>query len=205
MPWWLRGCTSINSYHRAIVTYCTKLGINVEDSCSTYEIPIDTLDTVCKDNGVSGIYYLKIDTEGHDCTILKNFYETMTPLSMPHVILFESNSMSEPSDVDEIISLYEGKGYNLISRGEDTLLRLNLTKCAKTQFTDELQKYYIDDYPMGYYINALPHANTLSAAQEFCRANGYSGVTLQDGIYQVRSGKYLNYHSTIPCVSWVLV
>jgi hypothetical protein len=129
----------------------------------------------------------------------------MTPLIMPHVILFESNVLSVTSDIDEIISLYQGKGYDLISRDEnDTLLKRNLTAGAKTQFTDELPKYYIIDYPSGYDMWNLPHENTLSAAQEFCRANGYSGVTLQDGVYQVRSGKYLNYHSTLPCVSWVL-
>jgi FkbM family methyltransferase len=204
LPDWIRGCNSINSYHATVSRVCKEQGLAIEEICLTYDVPITTLSEVCKDQGVSGIYYLKIDTEGHDCTILKNFYETMTALTMPHVIFFESNILTRSSEIDEVISLYQGKGYDLISRGEDTLLKLNLTKSAKTQFTDGLSNYYILEYPPGYSVDTLPHENTLSAAQEYCRTNGYSGVTFQDGTYQVRSGKYMNYCSTIPCISWVL-
>jgi hypothetical protein len=131
----------------------------------------------------------------------------MTPLTMPHVILFETNCLSNSSDVDEVISLYEGVGYDKIYREEnDTLLQLNLKKLkSKNQFTDELDKYYIIDYPAGYSPYGLPHENTLEAAQEYCRKNKYSGVTLQNGIYQVRSGPYLKYSSDIPCKSWLFV
>jgi hypothetical protein len=202
-PSYVRGCNSVNSYHSTVSQLCREKNLQIEDIATSYDIPIRRLSSVFEDTMITGVYYLKIDTEGHDTVILKDFYETITPFTMPHVILFESNILSSISDVDEIISLYEGKGYDVIYRREDTLLYRNLTKGVKTQFTEKIPEYYIMDYPPGYTIESLPHENTLSAAKEFCRNGNYSGITLQDGIYQVRSGKYIHYCSTIQCASWV--
>jgi hypothetical protein len=204
-PPWVRGCNSINSYHPTVSNLCKDRKLRIEDIASSYEIPICTLDTVLSENSVTGFYYLKVDTEGHDPVILTHFFSTMTPLTMPHVILFETNCLSKNTDVDHVISLYEGIGYDKIYRNsDDTMLQLNLQRVAKSQFSDEIDKYYIMEYPRGYSPQNLPHENTLEAAKEYCRQNKYSGVTFQDGVYGVRSGKYLKY-SDIPCRSWVFV
>lgn len=60
------------------------------------------------------------------------------------------------------------------------------------------------DYPSNYDIDDLPHDNTLEDAQRYCLENNYSGVTLQGGIYQVRSGKYLEFHDS-NIYSWILL
>jgi hypothetical protein len=205
-PSWVRGCNSINSYHASVSKLCKARQLNIEDIASSYDIPICTPNRVLTEQNVSGIYYLKVDTEGHDTVILKHFFASLTPLTMPHVILFESNCLTKTDDIDEVISLYKGIGYDMIYRNNnDTLLQLNLTRLTKTQFTEELDKYYIMDYPPEYNPQNLPHENTLEAAQDFCRKNKYSGVTFQDGLYEVRAGKYMKYCSTVPCRSWALV
>lgn len=206
-PSWVRGCNSINSYHSTVSKLCKVRQVRIEDITSSYDIPICTLECVLTEQKVSGVYYLKVDTEGHDSIILKHFFSAMTPLTMPHVILFETNCLSKSSDVEEVISLYEGVGYDKIYRNaDDTMLQLNLRRLrSKRQFTDQIDKYYIMDYPAGYSPYSLPHENTLEAAQDYCRKNNYSGVTFQDGVYQVRSGPYLKYCSEIPCRSWAFM
>ena len=205
-PRWVRGCNSINSYHASVTKACKDRQLQIEDITSSYDIPIRTLSRVFSEQNVTGVYYLKVDTEGHDTVILKHFFSALTPLTMPHVILFESNCLSKHADIEEVISLYKGIGYDLIYKNaDDTLLQLNLNRRAKTQFTEALDNYYIIDYPPGYSPKNLPHENTLEAAQDFCRQNNYSGVTFQDGQYQVRSGKFLKYCSDIPCRSWAFV
>ena len=94
--------------------------------------------------------------------------------------------------------------YDLIYKSHDTKLQLNLNKLSnKTQWTDSILNYYILDYPVNYDISKLPHDNTLDSAKDFCVKNNYSGVTFQDGIFQVRSGKYINYNDIISIVSWI--
>jgi hypothetical protein len=205
-PSWVRGCNSINSYHATVDRLCKERQIKIEDIASSYDIPIRTLGRVFTEQNVTGVYYVKVDTEGHDSVILKHFFGAITPLTMPHVILFESNCLTKDDDVQEILSLYKGIGYDVIYKNaDDTLLQLNLQSRKKTQFTEEMTKYYIMDHPPGYSLQNLPHENTLEAAQDFCRKNMYSGVTLQDGLYQARSGKYLKYSSDVPCSSWAFV
>jgi hypothetical protein len=126
-------------------------------------------------------------------------------MNLPHVIKFESNVLSSDEDVNEIISLFITKGYELIERNHDTILKLNLKNIAhKKTFTERIHKYYIMDYPLNYNLTQLPHENTLESAQEYCIKHGCSGVTLQDGIYQVRNGKHINYFDG-DIYSWIFL
>jgi hypothetical protein len=89
--------------------------------------------------------------------------------------------------------------------GYDTILHLNLRKLSnKTMFTEPIRKYFISDYPPDYNLSDLPHENTLESAKEYCMSNNCSGVTFQDGIYQVRNGSYIYYFDGDIC-SWVFV
>lgn len=206
-PTWVRGCNSINSYHKTVSDLCKLIEINIEDVSDSYEVPIHTLASIFRDNNVSGVYYLKIDTEGHDVVILKKFHDDMTHNNhLPHKILFESNVLSTEQDVTNIIALYEDKGYDLITRDQDTTLQLNLQKIKhKSMFTNGIQRYYIMDYPSNYDPLRLPHLNTLESAKEFCVAHNCSGITLQNGIYEVRNGKYMKPYDDTTIVSWIYV
>lgn len=208
LPWWLRGCNSINSYHPTVVSECKRRNITPSDVIHSYEIEICPLISILSKYNVSGIMYLKIDTEGHDTVILSKFFDDITNNSqLPHCIVFESNVLSRMEDVKRIIAMYNTLGYDLIKNdGNDTELRLNLQSLkGKTHFTPALDKYYIMNYPVNYDINNLPHDNTLESAKEYCVKHNCAGVTLQDGIYQVRRGPYVYYYEPGNVQSWVYI
>jgi hypothetical protein len=78
-------------------------------------------------NDVRKVKYLKIDTEGHDCTILKGLYKYLKDkenIYYPDRILFETNENTTKEQVDEILNLYTSLGYKLVSRGYDTVIQL---------------------------------------------------------------------------------
>lgn len=204
-PWWIRGCNTINSYHKTVESICKGQKINIEDVTTSYEIDVKTLFSVFMEKQINGVYYLKIDTEGHDTVILKKFYEDITSnIYLPHKILFESNCLSNETEINEIITLYESKGYDLIYKDNDTLLKLNLNKILnKTKFTKGIRSYYIMDYPPNYDEQNHPHLNTLESAKKYCIQHNCSGVTLEAGVYSVRSGKYMNYYNDSSLISWV--
>jgi hypothetical protein len=207
-PHWVRGCNCINSYHKTITNLCKEKSIDIEKISSYDIVDVYTLYQIMKLDilHIDGVYFLKIDTEGHDCDILKQFYvDIKNNYLLPHVIKFESNGLSSNEDVEYIIFLYSSIGYDLIVKEHDTILKLNLHKIKnKHTFTNPIHKYYIMDYPDNYNILQLPHDNTLEAAKEYCIKNNCSGVTLQDGIYQVRNGKYINYFDD-DIYSWVYI
>jgi hypothetical protein len=158
------------------------------------EVDVTTVYQIMINNNIDGVYYLKIDTEGHDTVILKHFYEeNKNKLFLPHIIRFESNHLTPNEYIINTINLYSKIGYEFISRTiDDVVLKLNLKKIEnKMTFTNELINYFIYDYPPNYDINNLPHDNTLEAAKEYCIKNNCSGVTYQNNIYQVRNGNYL--------------
>jgi FkbM family methyltransferase len=220
-PDWVRGCNSINSYHKTVSNLCKEKFIDIETISEKDEVDVATLYQIMTKFDVSSVYFLKVDTEGHDTIILKKFYEDLqlirgelgstellVPISfyLPHVIQFESNILSSNENINEIINLFSNIGYDLISKSSiDTILKLNLNNLKnKKTFTEKMNKYYIMDYPLNYSINNLPHENTLEGAKQYCIKYNCSGITLQDNIYQVRAGKYLNYFNS-DIYSWIYI
>lgn len=205
-PFWVRGCNSINSYHKTVTNLCKDICIDIEKVSTTDEVDVSTLYQIMSNLQINGLYFLKIDTEGHDAVILKKFYnDIQNNIYLPHVIKFESNVLSRDEDVNEIINLFATKGYELIEKNHDTILKLNLKNIErKKMFTESIHKYYIMEHPLNYNLMQLPHENTLESAKEYCIAHNCSGITLQDGIYQVRNGKYMNYFDG-DIYSWVFL
>lgn len=196
-PYWVRGCNSIHTYHPTVMALCKDRNIRIEDVSEKDEIDVDTLYTTMTTMNVEGIYFLKIDTEGHDTVILKQFFQDITHTKyLPHVIMFESNILTVHNEVEDTIKMLHEHGYECISRTEhDTTMKLNLHKRKhKHTFSSGFKNYYIIDYPPNYNPNNLPHANSLECAQEYCSRNNYSGVTLQNGRYEVRNGPHVYYH-----------
>lgn len=206
LPYWVRGCNSINAYHKTVNDLCMSKGLDIQQISEKDSVNVTTLYALMNDVSVDGVYFLKIDTEGHDTVILENFYEKVqNSAHLPHVIQFESNVLSSSEAVSHIIKLFANIGYDLISKDHDTVMKLNLNKLQnKTSYTSAIKNYYIMDYPLNYSVSNLPHENTLEGAKEYCSTHGCSGVTLQDGIYQVRNGKYMNYYNGDIC-SWVFM
>jgi hypothetical protein len=156
---------------------------------------------------VSGLYFLKIDTEGHDWVILKHFLKNnKCNQLLPHKIIFESNILSNPNDTSEVINILTEIGYDLISSGNDTEIKLNLNKIKKKlKFSNQIPNYYLKNYPNNYDPNNLPHKNTLEDAKEYCIKHKCTGITYQYNRYEVRIGKYLKYYDDPKLLSWVLL
>jgi hypothetical protein len=119
LPNWFKGCNFINNYHELHIEH------NVSHLCKIERVKVITTYELFYQNSVRHIQYLKIDTEGHDCVILKSLFSYIKYLPIlfyPKKILFETNSHTNPIDVDEVIQLYCSIGYRLESRGYDSVL-----------------------------------------------------------------------------------
>ena len=207
LPDWVRGCNSVNHYHPTVSKLLLDKGIQIKDIAISYIVTCKTLIYLLHEYNVQGLYLLKIDTEGHDSIILEHFFKNNNNNNLlPHNIFFESNVLSNPKDVRNIISISNKLGYDLISHGGNTTLKLNIHKINKTStFSGVIANYYIGDYPKSYDPKNLPHENTLEAAKSYCIQHKCSGITYNDNRYEVRNGKYINYYNDPKLLSWVLL
>lgn len=207
LPYWVRGCNCIDDCHPTVNKLLSDKGINMKDIVTSYDVPRKTLLNIMHENNVRGFYYLKIDTEGHDTVILKHFCSNFKDNEyLPHVIMFESNILTDSSEVKKTIMLLEQLGYDLVFSNQcDTALKLNLRKVNKNKFTQAIPKYYIMNYPANYDPHNLPHKNTLEDAKEYCIKNNCSGITYQYNRYEVRNGKYMNYNGDDRLLSWLYI
>ena len=96
-PHWVRGCNSINSYHPTVARLCQERGVDITEIATSDPVEVVTLTHILK--LTSGVYFLKIDTEGHDVVILSQFAKDQPSNWMwPHVIKFESNELTKEID-----------------------------------------------------------------------------------------------------------
>jgi hypothetical protein len=119
LPYWFKGCNCINDYHPLHIKH------NVTQLCKIEKINVITISELFYQNSVRNVKYLKIDTEGHDCIILKSLFfyiKSLPDIFYPNKILFESNEHTDSINVDEIIDLFCSINYKLESRGYDTIL-----------------------------------------------------------------------------------
>lgn len=214
LPDYVKGCNSVNHYHPTIEKLLLNMGIKMKDIVVSDRVPCKTLLSLLSEYNCDGFYFLKIDTEGHDCIILEHFLKNnKSNHLLPHLIMFESNELVNKSHVRNILEILKKIGYDLVSprydldnSHGDSVLKLNLNKIDKTfTFSTKIVNYYIEDYPKGYDPNNLPHKNTLEAAKMYCIQNKCSGVTYQNNRYEVRNGNYMNYYNDPKLLSWILL
>jgi len=91
------------------------------------------------DYNVTGVNYLKIDTEGADCDILQHYYEylkTKPKSYYPKKIRFETNELTPEDKMHKVRQLFISIGYDCPALGwPDTILELKTT--LRDQFTLE--------------------------------------------------------------------
>lgn len=116
LPFWLRGCNSINDYHRLHGV------LGVKNLVVKEPVPVYPLSKLFIDNYVTELDLLKIDTEGHDSTIMLSFYGWAVNNVLPNRIIFESNEWTDPIVVKTIIDLYSSH-YKVVKSGYDTQLQ----------------------------------------------------------------------------------
>lgn len=122
LPSYVKGQNSIGNPHPEILNWF-KNGLRNED-ISKKSVPVINFETIITKYNVESLDLLKIDTEGHDCTIMEDYlnYVVNKPNLLAKKIIFESNILSDKNLVDSIIQKCVSLGYSIISTGENTIL-----------------------------------------------------------------------------------
>jgi FkbM family methyltransferase len=121
LSWRLKGCNSIGDYH-----YQHKRK-KLENKVAIVKIQAIPLSKILEDNNVRKIDFLKIDTEGADCLILKSLvnYLNKKPIEFwPKKIQFETNELTSEEIITETIDIYKKLGYLAEKLKNDTILTL---------------------------------------------------------------------------------
>jgi hypothetical protein len=124
LPYWVRGCNSIGHPHPTVAKLLQERKLSV-DIISVQVIPKLSVFTFLKKYNISKIHYLKVDTEGHDCVIMKAFANEIRSKRFPPPkrICFETNVLSSSHDQKEVINIFcQEFNYKIISLGVDAIL-----------------------------------------------------------------------------------
>jgi hypothetical protein len=210
LPGWLRGCNAIGKPHPTASRILAERGLS-NDVLRKEEVRVEKLTTVLDQEKISGIYKLKVDSEGHDHIILNSFFDHARRKLWPHDLLFESNILSDSEAIHALIARLITQGYDVMScqtggGATNTHLRLNISRLkGRNKFTSAIQGYYLEGYPDSYRPSEPPHGNTLEQAKAYCKLLNKGGVTYQYGRYEVRDGRYLKRDPGNANVkSWIL-
>ena len=121
LPWWVRGSNSINNPHPFAIK---ELGEELYNSLVTIEkVPTISWKTLIDTYGVESIGYLKIDTEGHDHIIFRDFLNYCKEHSFPipsKITLEYHDGVSNKIEIDKLVS--ELSGYQIIRHISDITL-----------------------------------------------------------------------------------
>ena len=193
MPWRIKGSNSINAYHPLVCKYLVKNNLDPHKLVNKYKVMKKTLISVINEHNITGIFYLKIDTEGHDHEILNKFLNDNNDTKLlPHNIRFESNRLTpNKMTINNLILRFKKLGYDLIStcRKTDTILKLNLNKIKKNKvFTEELNNYYLNFDLKGKTKNIF---NNIDDAKKYCIKINGSGIVIENNTYIVCTCDYL--------------
>jgi hypothetical protein len=124
LPDWLRGCNSIGDYHLQHHTLNVKhLVVRDPVECVPIGVLFDQQD-------ITELDYLKIDTEGSDCDImlhLLDYLKTQPHSRWPRRVLFESNELAAPAQVELVKTLFVSVGYCVVRSDYDTVLEISST------------------------------------------------------------------------------
>lgn len=118
LPYWVRGCNSIERPHPSVIKLLNDSGINT-DIIHMDIVPVARIADLISKHNIQRINILKIDTEGHDLVILKDFFNTVDIL--PRQIIFESNELSDRDEVNLMAKKLLWYGYH-IKRGRDDII-----------------------------------------------------------------------------------
>ena len=119
LPEWLRGCNSVGDYHPKHVE------LMVRDLVRIDTVDIMTIRDIFDLHNVTELDYLKIDTEGADCEIMRHLSEilkTEPTTRYPKKILFETNELANQGQVEYVKAEFIKLGYCVTKSGYDTVL-----------------------------------------------------------------------------------
>lgn len=114
---WVSGCSKIGEPHAAISAMITN-GHLPKEALVSCEVEAITIKELWGRYDVTSIDYLKIDTEGYDCKIVKWAVESNVPIRR---IMFETNDQSTPQEIDETRQWLKDRGYTILQADGDTV------------------------------------------------------------------------------------
>jgi hypothetical protein len=119
LPDWLRGCNSVGNYHPKHIE------LSVRDLVQIDTVKLIPVGELFNCYNVTELDYLKIDTEGADCEIMRHlseFLKTESTTRYPKKILFESNELADQGEVEMVKAEFISLGYCVTKSGYDTVL-----------------------------------------------------------------------------------
>ena len=124
LPYWIVGSNSLGNPHPFVLKLLQEK--NLESLIKTTPVQVITFGMLMEEQGIASIDYLKVDTEGHDPTVLRSMIEycDRNPEVYPLRIQFETNGLADKRLEEEIIKALEKRGYSVESRGNDTVMTL---------------------------------------------------------------------------------
>lgn len=118
LPFWMRGCNCVGDYHLQHRLFSIEHLVQVET------VPQISLTQIMIDNSVTDLDLLKLDTEGHDCGILRDFWPWAEHNLLPRRIQFESNQLTPAAMVLEVTDLYRARYAMIHQDSDNTVLEL---------------------------------------------------------------------------------
>jgi hypothetical protein len=119
LPDWLRGCNSVGDYHPKHIE------LSVRDLVQIDTVELIPIGELFNCYNVTELGYLKIDTEGADCEIMRHlseFLKTEPTTRYPKKILFETNELADQDEVEIVKAEFVSLGYCVTKSGYDTVL-----------------------------------------------------------------------------------
>ena len=93
-------------------------GVQREDLLEQREVQVLSWGDLCNQYGIGTVDVVQLDCEGMDCSILRGLLEHCEahPNSLPRIILFEANHLTDDSEVEETLTALEEHGYSIQMR-----------------------------------------------------------------------------------------
>jgi autotransporter strand-loop-strand O-heptosyltransferase len=145
LPWWVRGSNSINNPHPFAIK---ELGEELYNSLVTIEkVPTISWKTLINTYNIGSVDYLKIDTEGHDHIIFRDFLDYCKEHSFPipsKITLEYHDGVSNKIEIDKLVS--ELSDYQMIRHVSDiTLIKPQIPRVIhQTYKTNDLPTEIIE-------------------------------------------------------------
>lgn len=129
LPNWVRGCNRMNEPHPTVEKLLVQNNIVSDGNVwRIEEIPKLSFESLVKHIGLERLIYLKLDTEGHDCVIMKSLAHCIRNVicKKPLLICFETNILTNRIDQLEVIQTFTFEFGYKIERvlGDETFLAL---------------------------------------------------------------------------------
>ena len=132
LPDWMKGCNSMDVLHPQ--------HHNIQNLVEVEKVPLLNISELFDKYNVRKVDTLKLDTEGHDCVILKGlaeYLQTKPGAVPPTNIIFESNELTPESLVSSTICVFEKLGYEVVERAYNTHLRVRKKKPKVAIFSEK--------------------------------------------------------------------